>query len=388
MLCKKSTLIRFADAVVLAVVFLFQNVLLNIYIIKHSSFSFLSFLWFLGDFFCLLFFSFTLFLAHQYHHKAKKRQRRSASRASFASGTRSATPQGSDTSEESGIANDFSRVLGHSKLPFSYVSWLFYSLMIILKIAVLFKSDVAQTLRDDEVFGPQLLKFCIGLSTIVFSLLVGAHHDAQSEPLRNAYLDSLAFSVALEILDSTSFLSLLMPTEGHLAYPYSLENIIIILASVNIMLPAVTIYKLTASNFGRVYNVPLETLYKVLHLILVNIPFLGVRLFLWNMFSTDTAIFMIKNIYAIIGFMRGFYGDLKLFRNFVRQRVQFHNAAVASQKLAVAGPSNGVTNGRHSGVVFQNEKFLPDKDTVAGVSPKATSNGNARSASVSIEIPQ
>ncbi|CAL8129487.1 unnamed protein product [Orchesella dallaii] len=387
MFCSKSALFRFTDAVVLAVVFLIQNVLLNIYMIQNSSFSFLPFLWFLGDFFCLLLFSFTLFLAHRYHSKAKQRQRRSASRASFASGARSATPQGSDSSDDCGIT-DFNRALGHSKLPFSYAAWIFYSLMIILKVVVLFKSDVAQYLKPDQVLGPQLLKFSIGLSTIVFSLLVGAHHDAHSEPLRNAYLDSLAFNVALEILDSTSFLSLLMPTEEHLAYPFSLENVIITLASVNILLPSITIYKLTASNFGRIYNVPLEALYKVLHLVLVNIPFLGVRLYLWNMFSTDTAIFMIKNIYSIIGFVRGFYGDLNLLKTFVRQYIKYSNAPT-SQKLAVAGSSTASCgNGRHSSVVFQNEKFLPEKDPTVVLAPVSVTNGKASGSSiVSIEEP-
>jgi len=199
-MCTKDAAIRFVDAVNLAIIFLFQNVVLNIYIIKHSSFSMLSFLWFLGDFFCLTLFSFTLFLAHDFHYKEKRRQQRSASRASFASGTRSATPQGSDSSDDIGIGR-FNTTFG-TKLPFSYISWTFYSFLIILKIVVLFKSDTAQLLRSTEILGPQMLKFCIGLTALVFSFLVGAHHDAHADPLRKAFLDNLAFGIALEILDS------------------------------------------------------------------------------------------------------------------------------------------------------------------------------------------
>lgn len=205
MKCTKIALIRCVDMVFLALVFLFQNVMINYIIIWHHSASIFSFLWFLGDFFCLVLFSFTVFLAHNFHRKAKLREQRSASRASYASGgARSPTPLGSETSEESGSIND-NRMVGSTKLPLTYISWLFYACLLIMKITILFKSNIAQKLMKEDILGPQMLKFCIGLSTIVFSLLVESHHNAaDEEPLRNAYLNSMAFGVALEILDSVS----------------------------------------------------------------------------------------------------------------------------------------------------------------------------------------
>lgn len=132
-----------------------------------------------------------------------------------------------------------------------------------------------------------------------------------------------------------------------------MENYIIALASVNIMLPAVTIYKLSASNFGRTYNVPLETLYKVLHLLLVNLPFLAFRIYLWQMFSTDTAIFMIKNVYAIVAFTRSIYPDIKLLQQLLHRRMELRNLPASNKSSASVNGSNG---GNGIQVVFRNER--------------------------------
>lgn len=204
MKCSKSALFHFVDVVCLALVFLFQNVMLNYILIFHNHTSFHAFLWFLGDFFGLVLFSFTVFLAHNYHAKLKKREQRIASRASYASGGagRSCTPPGSDISDESGYVSNPNTIFGNAKLPLTHLAWLYYSLLLILKITILFKSEIAQNLKPEDVMGPQMLKFCIGLATIIFSLLVESHHNAIGEPLRNAYLNSVAFGVALEILDS------------------------------------------------------------------------------------------------------------------------------------------------------------------------------------------
>lgn len=193
--CSKSGLLRILDTVILTVFFLLQNVCLNFIIIEHHSESIFSFLWFLADFFCLTLFSFTIFLAHRYHRKQKQRNLRAMSRVGYQHGeARSISPQGSRVSEQS--------FFGRATLPVTYVSWIFYATIMIMKITLLFKSGIVPQMPKTDTYGPQVVKFCIGLSTIIFSLLVESHHNASDEPLRNAYLNSLAFGVALEILDS------------------------------------------------------------------------------------------------------------------------------------------------------------------------------------------
>lgn len=88
--------------------------------------------------------------------------------------------------------------------PMAYVSWLLYSGTLITKIVLLFKNNVPQGLKHDEFLGPQMFRFSIGLSAIVFSLIVAAHKNARADPLRNNYLNNLCYRIALEILDSVS----------------------------------------------------------------------------------------------------------------------------------------------------------------------------------------
>ena len=113
------------------------------------------------------------------------------------------------------------------------------------------------------------------------------------------------------LLFQVSFLSLLIVGQSHLNYSFQFESFILGLASMNLMLPAIALYKLTVSGFGDTYPLPLEILYKVLHLFLVNIPYLSVRLYLWQFYGySDTSIFLVKNVYSIFSLVRGIYPDV------------------------------------------------------------------------------
>lgn len=203
-----NALFRFGDAVLLAVVYLCQNIFLNIFIISNFRETFYAFLLFLVDFMVILLFSFTLFLAYSKQEKAKRREKGlNVSSSNSVTSNRTESRNSSHHSDYGHFSDCrdvdcFSKV---SKLPFSYVSWIIYSAVLIAKIVLLFKSEIPQTLTDKGTFlGPQLLKFCIGLTSIAFSLLVEAHHDAHDDPLRREYIKSIAYGMALELLDSVS----------------------------------------------------------------------------------------------------------------------------------------------------------------------------------------
>jgi hypothetical protein len=104
---------------------------------------------------------------------------------------------------------------------------------------------------------------------------------------------------------------MLIGSESGLLYTYNFETFIIGLSSLNLMLPSIALYKLSVSDYGRTYPVQLEFLYKILHLVFVNGSYLGVRLYLWSYFHTDTSMFIIKNIYSILMFLREVPEDMK-----------------------------------------------------------------------------
>ncbi|CAG7722300.1 unnamed protein product [Allacma fusca] len=207
-----------------------------------------------------------------------------------------------------------------STFPFSYISWIVYSVILIAKIVVLFKAEVPQKLPTDGFFGSQMMKFAIGVATIIFSLLVEAHHDFHDDPPRHDYIKSLSYGMAMEIIDSTSFLGLLIGSESHLVYTWRMENFIIALSSLNLMLPAISLYKLTLPSFGSTNTVPLDALYKILHLSFVNVPYFGVRVYLWQFLGADVSVFIIKNLYFIIGFLREVVSEIRKIQVYCNNR--------------------------------------------------------------------
>lgn len=95
---------------------------------------------------------------------------------------------------------------------------------------------------------------------------------------------------------------------------------IISLSAVNLVIPTLTLYKLTTTNFGETYHVKLELAYKTFHLLLVNIPFLVIRIHLWNESSREDVIMLVKNVYGIFGYFRSLLTDIQIFKKESRER--------------------------------------------------------------------
>jgi hypothetical protein len=60
-------------------------------------------------------------------------------------------------------------------------------------------------------------------------------------------------------------------------------QLIIVLSSINLILPTLTLYSMSMSDFGRHLEnvIVIKVVYQLLHLLVINIPFLGVRIYLW-----------------------------------------------------------------------------------------------------------
>ena len=64
---------------------------------------------------------------------------------------------------------------------------------------------------------------------------------------------------------------------------WNLNKLIIVLSSINLILPTITLYSLSISDFGRHLNrvVRIKVLSQLLQLFVINIPFCGIRIYLW-----------------------------------------------------------------------------------------------------------
>lgn len=141
----------------------------------------------------------------------------------------------------------------------------------------------------------------IGLSGIVFYLLVsaecvGRHVDREKWPT-NAWI--------VEIFDSVEILSIVISSNSDIGY---IEYLIYATAYLNFMLPLWILYSVAQPNTDSMpMGLPQPVCYNFLHLLLVQMPFLGIRLYMWAVFNQNASVFMMKNLLHIIFFLHSLY---------------------------------------------------------------------------------
>lgn len=186
-------------------------------------------------------------------------------------------------------------------LPLCYVSWLVYATYLVCKVVYIFKTEIANLLNPQDLFGPQLLKVSIATSTVIFILLVAAHNDAEKSSQRGLAIKALCTGTAFELLDSMTFLSILIVRESHLILPFMFENFVLAFACITFFLPSIGLYQLCLSDFGQ-HDKPLDLsgISNLSHLVFVNLPYLSVRIYLWSGFGSDISMFVLKNVISVV----------------------------------------------------------------------------------------
>lgn len=293
--CSVSGLGRALEALLLLVVLVWQGSTLDFYLIHHHQGSVAWYFWFLADFLVLVTLMSAVFVARRHHSRP----------------VRPADPGGGGGAADPGGAHT---VLG--RFPLCYISWLLYSFLLVAKIILLFRLDIAQLLQEDltTVYSAQFLKAVVAGTALVFLLLVENHHAATVDSEQRTYLGSLCTGTTFEVLDSVTFLGLLFPRETHLTLTYPLENAVLALACVNFVLPGLLLFKLSQCEFGQQTRpLGLKLLYRLLRLALVDAPYLGVRCYLWAFVGHDVSLFVIKNVLGIYGGIRSLLPELRLY---------------------------------------------------------------------------
>ncbi|KAG0434581.1 hypothetical protein HPB47_019001, partial [Ixodes persulcatus] len=286
--CSASSLATALDVLVLLVVLVFQGSTLDFYLIRSNEGSVAWYFWFLADFLVVIAIMCAVFFARRHYRRMAQR-------------------------EEDAPQEDCPYPVW-GRFPLCYVSWLLYSLLLVAKVVLLFRLDVAQLLEENARYGVQFLKAVVAASAVVFLLLVEGHHDAASQSEQRTYLRSLCTGTTFELLDSVTFLGLLFPNETHLTLTYPLENAVLALACVNFVLPGLALFKLSQCEYGlRPRPLGLKLLYKLLHLSLVNVPYLAIRVYLWGFFGHDVSLFIVKNLLGIYAGIRALVPDLRLY---------------------------------------------------------------------------
>lgn len=297
--CSKRLAFQIFLGIVQGLIVLTQGSILNYYIISHFVKSNSAYFFFLGDFICIFTFAGSLAVAYRYlveHHLNKRNPNQS-----FIYSPKRCIPNYSTS--KFGV------------LPFIYVSWTLYSLILIAKIAVIFTSDIPNNLSTKEVAGPQLLRVAIALSGIIFLILVEGHNWAEEGSPRYIYATSVCTKTGIEVLDTISLLSIVVTgLGGEPAEELTTDFIVIIvvISGMNFLLPILILYKLSLGQHNSdKFPLPITVLHTILHLCCIDIPFLCVRLFLWIKYHHNSSIFIMKNVFGIIYSLRGIYPDLR-----------------------------------------------------------------------------
>lgn len=264
-----------------------QGVLLDGFILAHHHTSSLTYFWLLPDF--LMVFPFVAAMSSGYRRGQVSQRRPSTS-----------PPQPRPPLHV--------QMLGPRAEP--VLVWVAYAALLVAKVVVIFRSEIPNMIGMEDFLSPQLLKVTLSATALVFGLLVEGQSTwsatSQVEEDREAYIRGLVHGTALEALDSVDFLSLLIQSESQLVLPLSLEQLILALACFNLLLPGLTLVKLSHADYGhgRLASRVLPLVYKLTHLWLTNVSFMVVRIYLWAGLSASVSPFLVKNIYHIFAVMR------------------------------------------------------------------------------------
>ncbi|ESO88784.1 hypothetical protein LOTGIDRAFT_165197 [Lottia gigantea] len=194
-------------------------------------------------------------------------------------------------------------------LPLLYFTWLVYSLLLAIRVGLIFK-NFAWKLKEENFFGPNTLKVTISLSAVVFFLLLQSHHDAPLNSRREHQIEKLTKTVIFDILDSVDILDALFSKSTKDVLLPGLEVCIIIIACLNLILPTLPLMTLSRIHFGyKITPRNIETLHRLLLLFVVNAPLLSIRIILWHKLDQDISTFIVKNIFVICVMLYEFYKE-------------------------------------------------------------------------------
>ena len=115
--------------------------------------------------------------------------------------------------------------------------------------------------------------------------MLQAHHNHDPDSPHSGFITGVCHNIAVEVFDSTTLLSLLFVQDRNYNYLkiWDINDVIIVLSSINLILPTVTLYSLSLSDFGRHLDrvIHIKVVTQLLQLFVINIPYLGIRIYLW-----------------------------------------------------------------------------------------------------------
>ncbi|XP_076069651.1 uncharacterized protein LOC143041541 isoform X2 [Oratosquilla oratoria] len=274
----QNLLVHFFLIFLLMVVYISQSILLDAYIIAYNHTSVHHYFWLVPDF--MIMFGLVGAMGSAYRFKKKLYDKPIKRRSS---------------KKLSRIDLWLGQLFGLH--PMSFMSWILYSLMLIAKVGVIIRFQIHKEITSDNFLSPQLFMFLMAATCFVFLVLITGHLHSQKDIELNPYIRALTIVTCLEILDAVSLLS---QFTKNMNLSSTFENVILGFGSTSFFLPAITLYKLSLSDYGRgSTNILASFFFRLFCLCFINIPYLLIRIHLWYVYKADVCVFVVKNVIYI-----------------------------------------------------------------------------------------
>ncbi|XP_033745133.1 LOW QUALITY PROTEIN: uncharacterized protein LOC117330763 [Pecten maximus] len=184
-------------------------------------------------------------------------------------------------------------------LPLCYFAWFVYSVFLGARVFIIYR-DIAGTLNHSNVFGPNTLKITVSGTCFVFLLLLLTHHDAIPSSKRKHKIEELSGTVVFDVLDAVDVLNIFFHKSQIDDLPNELVLAILIVASVNFLVPIIPLMVLNRMHFGhKDHSDGLVVMHRLSLVFLINLPLFVIRMLLWHVHSRDISIFPMKNLIMI-----------------------------------------------------------------------------------------
>lgn len=185
-------------------------------------------------------------------------------------------------------------------LPLGYIAWFVYALSLVPRIAIVFKHH-APALEESNFFGPNLIKTATALVAVVFLLVIRGHYEHKIHKNDKHYTERLIGIIPIDLLDGVEFMELMFEEESRENISDSLENAIIAFPCINLVLTGISLLVLsyTQKKYKKISS-NMKITYAVLHIVLVNGPYLAIRMYLWHTLNLDVSVLLVKNIIVLV----------------------------------------------------------------------------------------
>ncbi|XP_038054193.1 uncharacterized protein LOC119726537 [Patiria miniata] len=231
--------------------------------------------------------------------------------------------------------------LALKELPFAYVSWLLYAVILVAKINrmfVAFAEDLTST--NESLQTNTSLKIILSLAGVIFALLAYAHHNEAHNSKYKLLIEKLGTAASIDLLDVVMLLDILFIEDNRVEITFTLDRTIRVFSSICILLPVFPLIALRvisssgSAKTDKVFPIVM-VLNTALYLFLVNIPLLSIRMFLWFHHDVDITTWLTKNVMAICKGVLDIYRELVTWRREVAKEEHGTDDAVQMEPVPV-----------------------------------------------------